>query len=488
MKKIIFTILFVVACCSLAFADKVTLTTYYPAPFGMYQEMRVMGQLGVGEENPIHKVEIVPDAGQGALVAGSGNTATNASVAFGLNNTTTGNNSFTSGESNNATGNYSTAFGSENTVSGTRSFASGFQNNVAGDNASAFGGSNSVSGSYSFAAGNANVASGKRASVFGQASFASGDYSFASGQFANARAKNSAVFGQYNIVSGTTNAWVDTDPLFVIGNGASAANRSNAVTVLKNGRTGIGTETPFADLHVQNTDFNYSAVFENTAAAPDGPVIEIFNDAVPRSVTTKSGIYMETSADTAYGIYQTGGGDNYFAGDVGIGKTAPQAHLHVNAQGSAEGVWIKSEAANSSSGLSFVSGGTNDRYNIFSNQGNLTFARYRNGAGQTDSNFMVIDDQGWPNGGRLGIGITVPQAKLDVNGAIKVGTEGTACSDKTAGMLKFTPIEKVVCATGTVQTSTLRLCSTDDNGANWKWYLVHGDWNEVCSPSPSPIE
>ena len=41
MKKIFFGILFSVCFCSLAFAESLTLTTYYPAPFGMYKEMRV---------------------------------------------------------------------------------------------------------------------------------------------------------------------------------------------------------------------------------------------------------------------------------------------------------------------------------------------------------------------------------------------------------------------------------------------------------------
>jgi len=59
MKKILFVfaamVLFV---SSNVFAGDVTLTTYYPAPFGMYQEMRVMGNLGVGSTNPASKVDI----------------------------------------------------------------------------------------------------------------------------------------------------------------------------------------------------------------------------------------------------------------------------------------------------------------------------------------------------------------------------------------------------------------------------------------------
>ena len=61
MKKIIFALLFAACFVSVSFAqtDQITLTTYYPAPFGMYQEMRVMGKLGVGTTDPTDAVEIV---------------------------------------------------------------------------------------------------------------------------------------------------------------------------------------------------------------------------------------------------------------------------------------------------------------------------------------------------------------------------------------------------------------------------------------------
>jgi len=49
--------------CSLSFADNVTLTTYYPAPFGMYQEMRVMGKLGVGTTDPTSIVTVKDASG-----------------------------------------------------------------------------------------------------------------------------------------------------------------------------------------------------------------------------------------------------------------------------------------------------------------------------------------------------------------------------------------------------------------------------------------
>ncbi|MDD3374166.1 MAG: hypothetical protein PHY73_00370 [Candidatus Omnitrophica bacterium] len=309
MKKVIFTILFLIACCSLVFADKVTLTTYYPAPFGMYQEMRVMGLLGVGEENPTHKVEIIADgAGQGVLVAGIGNTASNMSSALGSGNTASGSTSFATGDMNSSTGASSFSTGSGNTVSGLRAFASGFSNTasgetsfasgdenvVSGENSSAFGSKNDVDGISSFAAGSDNAVSGdnsfatgesntvsntrsfafgfknavssEQSAAFGEGNIVSNEKSFAFGEQNNAIGRNtfaaginvtakalgSSVFGRFNLVRGTEHLWKNLDPLFVIGNGTNDANRSDAVAVLKNGDVGIGVANPVSRLDVSD--------------------------------------------------------------------------------------------------------------------------------------------------------------------------------------------------------------------------------------------
>jgi hypothetical protein len=63
-----------------------------------------------------------------------------------------------------------------------------------------------------------------------------------------AQSFNSFVSGTYNIVRGTTDTWIPTDDLFIVGNGSGYGVASNnAVTVLKNGTTYIGDATPIAD-------------------------------------------------------------------------------------------------------------------------------------------------------------------------------------------------------------------------------------------------
>lgn len=69
----------------------------------------------------------------------------------------------------------------------------------------------------------------------GTGSTATGLRTLAVGDAATAQAQSSVVIGRHNLIQGNSTAWVATDPLFVIGNGASTSNRNNAFTVYKNG-------------------------------------------------------------------------------------------------------------------------------------------------------------------------------------------------------------------------------------------------------------
>ena len=91
--------------------------------------------------------------------------------------------------------------------------------------------------------------------------------------------------GRFNIDNGSSNTWVDTDPLFTLGNGASNSARSNAFQVLKNGNTSIsgnltassiiksgGTSSQFlkADGSVDNTSYGVGTVTSVSATGGTG--------------------------------------------------------------------------------------------------------------------------------------------------------------------------------------------------------------------------
>jgi Head domain of trimeric autotransporter adhesin len=132
-----------------------------------------------------------------------------------------------------------------------------------------FGYSTSASGEGSFAMGVNSIASGRYSTALGQ-SMASDDNSLsmgngavaggfctsAMGENAISRSYAETTIGVYNedYTPISTNSWVGSDRLFQVGNGDgfgdSIAATHNALTILKNGNTGIGTTTPAFPLDV----------------------------------------------------------------------------------------------------------------------------------------------------------------------------------------------------------------------------------------------
>ena len=105
-------------------------------------------------------------------------------------------------------------------------------------------------GMNAFATGLGTTASGFISTAMGYGTIASGDMSTAMGYRTTAPSYASLVIGRYNSITGTENnsSWVNSDPLFVIGNGTDGNNRSNALTVYKNGNATLsGTLTENSD-------------------------------------------------------------------------------------------------------------------------------------------------------------------------------------------------------------------------------------------------
>ena len=120
-----------------------------------------------------------------------------------------------------ATGNLSAAIGYKSTASGINSVSAGPES--------------TASGNSSFTAGNNTVASGNNSTAFGRQTTASGIFATAMGEGTKAESVQSTAIGKYNIGGGDPQNINGTDPLFEVGNGTSDTNRSNALTILKNG-------------------------------------------------------------------------------------------------------------------------------------------------------------------------------------------------------------------------------------------------------------
>lgn len=229
-------------------------------------------------------------SGEASFASGSGNTASgDNSAATGHITIASGESSFASGVDNTASGPFAVATGESSLASGEGSFTSGSGNTASGNNSVATGRSNTASGFASFTSGRGNTASGILSAALGNFNQALGTASFATGNRTVARSAYETVMGQYNTAytPGSPINWNSNDRLFVIGNGTDPTALSDAMVVLKNGNTGIGTSTPARTLHVTQ-----AMRLEPSATAPANPSA---GDMYFSSATTKLMVYDGTT-------------------------------------------------------------------------------------------------------------------------------------------------------------------------------------------------
>lgn len=177
-----------------------------------------------------------------------------ASMAAGQNSIAAGGLSMALGENATATGNYSIAVGSLTQAAGTTSTAIGSGSIASGPVSTAMGQQTIAAGYGATAMGLRNTAVGSSATATGLSTLASGSNSFSMGEGTVARASHSLVIGKYNdsIASSNLTTWVNSDPLFYIGNGTSEAERHNAMVVYKSGGLVMSN---YAPLYVSTEPF-----------------------------------------------------------------------------------------------------------------------------------------------------------------------------------------------------------------------------------------
>ena len=194
-------------------------------------------KVGVNTESPEAGLHIVSN--DGLLVQGEIGQGTSPVSGPGLRmifNTKSG--SFRAGRITDAENSFFETWWNLENV-GDYSFASGLNLKASGFVSAAFGNQNQATGLGAFVAGGLN-------------NTASGNYAITGGIGNSAPSYSEMVFGTFatDYIPGGINGIISTDRLFVIGNGANEGSRSNALTILKNGNTGIGTNSPSQRLHV----------------------------------------------------------------------------------------------------------------------------------------------------------------------------------------------------------------------------------------------
>jgi hypothetical protein len=151
-----------------------------------------------------------------------------------------------------AVGTASVAMGSHATANGVYSISFGAASNAGGASSIALGEGTVASADYATAIGSGTIASGRGATSMGIYTTASGQYSTASGYYTTAKAHGSVSIGQFNNNSDNPSTFIPQtgDRIFQLGNGDNDGTRSNAITVLRNGNTGIGMVDPAFRLDV----------------------------------------------------------------------------------------------------------------------------------------------------------------------------------------------------------------------------------------------
>ncbi len=195
--------------------------------------------------------------GVGSFAAGNSNLARgDFSSAIGSNNNATGPFSFAGGSQSSATDRASFAFGEAAEATGYQSIALGSTAKANGFNAISIGSGTRALGIGAASMGYFATAPGTTAYSFGNNTIAAGSPSVAIGINAKAQFDNSMSIGYFteasgsnSIVMGFYNDMNTAGKLFEIGNGIASA-RSNALTILQNGNTGIGVVNPSFKLEV----------------------------------------------------------------------------------------------------------------------------------------------------------------------------------------------------------------------------------------------
>jgi len=239
-----------------------------------------------------------------------------------------GNYSFAVGEDAKASGTASVAWGKFTTASNTRSTAWGYGTNSTAESSTSWGYQTKATADIATAWGQASEATGSHATAWGIYTDATGTNSTSWGDNTLAASYSETVLGAYNTtytpISSTT--WNTSDRLFVIGNGTSTANRSNALTLKKNGDLGLGTDNPTAKLDIRPGD-NAKGIYVNHDKTTTGTAYGAHID-VDHTAGTSNTIYgalidatkTGATSNSVYGVYgraydiQTGTGTRYIYG------------------------------------------------------------------------------------------------------------------------------------------------------------------------------
>ncbi|WP_462255023.1 tail fiber domain-containing protein [Ferruginibacter sp.] len=198
------------------------------------------------------------------------------SISMGNGTRASGSSATAMGASTTAGGYASFSMGDSSIASGYTATAMGYKTKAIGDLSTSMGNANTASGFGALSMGYLTVASGNTATSMGLSTVASGGVATSTGVDTKAKAYAGFSMGTYNDSSDAPNpsSFTPTDRLFQIGNGTANNQRSNAITVLRNGNMGIGTTAPLARLHVADSGVLFNGPAVISFFPTENPVVQ----------------------------------------------------------------------------------------------------------------------------------------------------------------------------------------------------------------------
>lgn len=202
-------------------------------------------------------------SGESATTIGYANKAEGyATTAIGYGNKASYNYSVAIGNANNATATAAVAMGAGNTASNAYAVATGYQTTASGWASNSEGRGTVASGQCSHAEGDRSVASGSNSHAEGYLTEAKGQ-NHAEGMYTVARGNGQHVEGMANIE--------DTEEkyLHIIGNGTDSDNRSNAMTVDRQGNTWTAGKFSYDNNKIVGEEHEVKLVEDYWGAEPE---------------------------------------------------------------------------------------------------------------------------------------------------------------------------------------------------------------------------
>ena len=316
--------------------------------------------------NTNHDNRLYFDKSKGAFRAGgSGNNfwddayRGDYSFAGGYSTRSGGRGSVAFGQYGNSSGDFGASFGNQTTASGYASTAFGMYNGAMGNYSLAHGYNTVARGSHSTVWGSYSIAEANFATAWGHYAYATGNYSTAWGQRVTSYSGYETVVGRYNTVytPASTTGWNTNDRLFVVANGSSSANRSNALTIMKDGDIGIGIDNPVAKVDIRPRNHLYGVYIDHNKTNGGGSYgLRIDLDNTGNSNSTAIGAYIDVYKNSAtnaaiQGVFaaasdrQSGNGYRYAYGARGYvytylsNGTSTAYGIHGSAYGNADNRW-----------------------------------------------------------------------------------------------------------------------------------------------------